>query len=86
MSEVPLYSPRRDETPSCLLLAFFDFRTFRISMSPFNLAIAGHFALSYRCPSPASKRTPLGSYRGLMPRVLGGSWGGGRFLMGEVPL
>ena len=21
-----------------------------------------------------------------MPRVLGGSWGGGRFLMGKVPL
>jgi hypothetical protein len=29
---------------------------------------------------------PLGPYRRPMPRVLGGSWEGGRFLMGEVPL
>ena len=28
---------------------------------------------------------PLGPYRRPVPRVLGGSWGGGRFLMGEVP-
>ena len=32
------------------------------------------------------KRTPLGLYRRPMPRVLGGSQGGGRFLMGEIPL
>ena len=32
------------------------------------------------------KRTPLGPYRGPIPRILGGSWGGGRCLMGEVPL
>ena len=32
------------------------------------------------------KRTPLGPYRSPMTRVLGGSQGGGRFLMGEVPL
>jgi len=32
------------------------------------------------------KRTPLGPYRRPMPRVLGGSWGGGRVLLGEVPL
>ena len=32
------------------------------------------------------KRTPLGPYRGLMPRVLGGPWGGEFFLQGEVPL
>jgi len=29
---------------------------------------------------------PLGPYRRPMPRVLGGSQGGGRFLMSEVPL
>ena len=29
---------------------------------------------------------PLGSYRMPMPRVLGWSWGDGRFLMREVPL
>ena len=32
------------------------------------------------------KGTPLGSYHRPMPRVLGGAQGGGRFLMGEVPL
>ena len=33
-----------------------------------------------------TKRIPLGPYRRLMPRVLGGSEGGGRFLVSEVPL
>ena len=42
--------------------------------------------LTYRVTSLARKRTPLGPYRRPMPRVLGGSWGDGRFLMGEVPL
>ena len=32
------------------------------------------------------KRTPLGPYSRPMPRVVGGSQGGGRFFMGEVPL
>jgi hypothetical protein len=32
------------------------------------------------------KRTPLGPYRRPMSRDLGGSWGGERFLMSEVPL
>ena len=32
------------------------------------------------------KRIPLGIYRRPTPRVLGGSKGSGRFLMGEVPL
>ena len=40
----------------------------------------------YRGTSPIRKRTPLGPYRRPMPRILGGSEGGGRFLMGEVPL
>ena len=40
----------------------------------------------YRGTSLIRKRTPLGPYRRLMPRVLGGSWGGGRFLMSEVPM
>ena len=31
------------------------------------------------------ERTPLGPYRRSMPRVLGSSHGGGRFLMGKVP-
>ena len=32
------------------------------------------------------KTHPLGPYRRPMPRVLGGSWGDGRFHMGEAPL
>ena len=40
----------------------------------------------YRGTSLTRKRTPLGPCRGPMPRVLGGSKGGCRFLMGEVPL
>ena len=40
----------------------------------------------YRGTSLIRIRTPLGPYRRPMPRVLGGSQGGGRFLMGEVPL
>ena len=39
-----------------------------------------------RGTSLTTKRTPLGSYRRHILRVLGGSWGGGRFLMSEVPL
>ena len=39
-----------------------------------------------RGTSPTRKHPPLGSYRRPMPRALGGSLGGGRFLMGEVPL
>ena len=31
------------------------------------------------------KRTPLGPYLRPMPKVVGGSLWGGRFLMGEVP-
>jgi len=40
----------------------------------------------YRGTSLIRKRTPLGPYCRPMPRVLGGSYGGGRFRMREVPL
>ena len=40
----------------------------------------------YRSTSLIRRRIPLGPYRRPMPRVLGRSWGGGHFLMGEVPL
>ena len=40
----------------------------------------------YRSTSLTRKRPPLGPYRGPMPSVLGGSWGRGHFLMGEVTL
>ena len=40
----------------------------------------------YRVTPLTRKRNPLGSYRRPMPRVLGGSLGGGRQHRGEVPL
>ena len=40
----------------------------------------------YRGTWLSRKCTSLGPYHGPMPRVLGGSWEGGRFLMGEVTL
>ena len=40
----------------------------------------------YRGNPLTRKRSPLGPYRRPMPRVLGGSSGGGRFLMGGIPL
>ena len=40
----------------------------------------------YRGTSLARNRTPLGLCRRPMPGVLGGSHGGGRFLMGDVPM
>jgi len=42
--------------------------------------------LHYRGTSLIRKRLPLGPYSGRMPRGLGWSYGGGRFLMSEVPL
>ena len=36
--------------------------------------------------SDIRKRTPLGPFRRPRPRVLGGSYGGRRFHMGEVPM
>jgi hypothetical protein len=41
---------------------------------------------AYRGTSLMRKHTPLGPYRRPVPRVLGGSLGGGCFLMSEVPL
>ena len=37
-------------------------------------------------PHDQENAPPLGPYRRPMPRVLGGSYGGGQFLMAEVPL
>ena len=42
--------------------------------------------LLYRGTSLIRQRNPLGPYRTPVPRDLGGSYEGGRFLMGEVPL
>ena len=52
------------------------------------------FVLSRRCDldpisrgtSPIRKHIPLGPFSRPMPMVLRGSWGGGRVLMGELPL
>jgi len=43
-------------------------------------------AIQYRGTSLIEKRPPLGPYRRPMPRVLWWSYGGGLFLMSEVPL
>ena len=42
--------------------------------------------MTYRGTSLTRKCTPLGTYRRPMSRVVKGSWGGERFLMGEAPL
>ena len=46
----------------------------------------GGLRMAYRGASLIRDRTPLGPYRRPVPRVLGGSYWGGRFLMSEVPL
>ena len=46
-----------------------------------------HYSVEYRGTSlMIRKRSPLRPYRRPVPRVLGGSQGGGRFLMSEVTL
>ena len=39
-----------------------------------------------RVPHLQENASPIGPHSRPMPRVLGGSYGGGRFIMGEVPL
>ena len=46
----------------------------------------GFLQARYRGTSLTRKLTTLGPYPRPMPRVLGGSWGGGHFLLGEVAL
>ena len=41
--------------------------------------------LQYRGISPIRKRNPLGPFSRTMPGILGGSYGGGQFLVIEVP-
>ena len=53
----------------------------------FGISVQGLLErLQYRSTSLIRKCHLLGPYRGPMPRVIGGLQGGGRFLMGEVPL
>ena len=49
-------------------------------------SIDSHKCGSYRGTLLIRNSAPLGPYSRPMPRVLGGSQGGGRFLMGEVSL
>ena len=44
-----------------------------------------HACMDHRGTSLTRKLTPLGPYRRPMPRVLEGSYEGGRFLIGEIP-
>ena len=41
--------------------------------------------VTYRVTSPIRSRNPLGPYRRPMPRVRGGSYGGGCFLWARYP-
>ena len=50
----------------------------RVSISSEEKGLQGY--LTYK------KTDPLGPWGRTMSRVIGGFWGGGRFLMGEVPL
>ena len=62
---------------------------FRLQNLPFDSKISEVVLVlhrSYRGTSLSRKHTSLGPYRRPMPRVLGGSWGGGCFLMSVVPL
>ena len=47
---------------------------------------AEEVGIAYRDTSLIRNQPPVGPYRRPTPRVLGGSWGDGRFLMGEVSL
>ena len=60
-----------------------DDRDYRVQK---DVAAQGSRSGFTRGTSLKRKRTALGPYRRPMPRVLGGSWGGGHFLVSEVPL
>ena len=77
MSEAPLYVTR---VKSLILLIYGVSQHSRTA----DVDVGG--ASDYRGTSLTRKRTSLGPYRRPMPRVLGGSQGGGRFLRSEVTL
>jgi hypothetical protein len=54
--------------------------------APFLLGRVARPVSPYRDTSVTIKRPPVGPYRRPMPRVVGWSWGGGRFIMDEVLL
>ena len=71
MSEVPLYGLRRRHLLS----------------SEVEHSLQGlDPGFEYRGTSLIRNSLPLGPYRRPVPRVLGGAWGGGRFLVSEAPL
>ena len=75
MSEVPLYPVdrcNRRVPPSFYMSAALTFDGLGIAL--------------YRNTSSIRNRLPIGPYSSATPRVLGISGGGGRFLLGEVPL
>ena len=55
-------------------------------ITPFARDLKAAFGPPYRDASLTRKLSHPGLYRRPLPRVLGGSQGAGRFLMGEVPL
>ena len=51
-----------------------------------DLGVQGFRGSAHRVTSLIRNHLPLGPYHRPMPRVLGWSKGGGRFLMSDVPL
>ena len=60
-------------------------RGLRVCLRPCALFDSREMGI-YRGTSLIRNCPPVGPYRRPMPRVLGGSWVGGRCLMGEAPL
>ena len=58
----------------------------RFQAFPSGFEVSGFWFRVYIGTSLARIRALLGPCRRPVPRVLGGALGGGRFLMGEVPL
>jgi len=61
-------------------------RHVRALAHPVHVEFRTPLSSEYRGTSLIRNRTPLGSYSRTMPRVLWWSYGGGHFLMSEVPL
>ena len=55
-------------------------------MAIFSAQRSNNFPIWYRGTSLIRNSAPLGPYSGTMPRALWWPWGGGLFLMSEVPL
>ena len=74
--------------PGCTYWSYWGFNEHSTSATDVGVSFSGFSQLDalcvrYRGTSLTRKRTTLGPYRTPMLRVLGGSWGGGRFFYGR---